>query len=175
MMNRITEIEFMKNLPALGVVGVKMDQVCSIVLHDIMLSEFVALSQSLPALEKPAGNGPYEVREAIVRVMDRLSSRPNQRSAKSSMKIDGKKLSVAEVDAIRCALRKLANKNDKELLKYMRVSGSNLSVQVRRDAINKMLKHAETASSTKIPGINPEDFKGEKGPAPCCPPAAPSA
>lgn len=162
-MSRITEIEFLKDVPVLGVVAVKLDQVCSLVLHDVMLAEFVHLSQSLPTLDKPAGTGPYELRDAIVRVLDRLSNRPNQRSAKSSMKIDGKKLSVAEVDAIRCALRKLANSTDKEMLKRLRVAGSNFSVQVRRDAINKILKHAETASSMKIPGIDMKDLQGEKG------------
>lgn len=162
-MPRIAEINFLKNVPPLGEVSVRMDPVVTTVLHDIMLAEFFHLSQGIVNLPGPATNhGIYEQREAIVRVLDRLTTRPSRRGL-SPMRIHNKRISVAEAEAIQCALKKLANSTDKELLKRLRITGSKLNVQVRRDAINALLKHVEVSCSNKIPTVSPEMFKGEDG------------
>lgn len=166
---RITEVGFLKDVVGLGQITVAMHQVDSIVLHDVMLAELFHLSDSIPDLSLPVGTGIYETRDAILRVLDRLTSRPKQTAGRSSMCINKQRITVAETEAIRCALKKLVNCDDKEMLKRLRVTGSNLNANVRRERLVKILKYVEEAKGLKIPVISPDDMKGEKGPAPCTP------
>jgi hypothetical protein len=161
----MTTIDFLKDVPGFGVTNVVMTPLDSIVLHDVMLAEFFHLSDSLPEMGLPVSTGIYEHRDAILRVMDRLTSRPNQKPGRTTMRIGEQRITAAEVEMIRCTLKKLLNCSEKEMLQRLRVNGSTLNVNVRRERIAKILKHVDGVHGNKIPLINPEDLKGEKGPA----------
>lgn len=165
---RMTEVDFLKHVPALGDVTVAMQALDTIVLHDSLLAELFHISAALPEMEATGANGIYEHRETILRILDRLTGRPNQTAGRSSMRINKQRITAGEREVIRCTLKKLLNYDNKDLGKRLRVVGSKLSIQVRRDKLSAMLKHVEEASSIKIPVVSPEIFKGEKGLATNC-------
>lgn len=158
-MSRNAQIAFHKKLTTGEPCIVLMEEVHTLVLRDVMLSGFFRLSLGIPELGNPIGTGIYEERHLFVRVLDRLDCRPMTSRGKSSMTIDGVKLTVSEVELIECEIKKLLSYGDRQLLKSLRQTGSKFNAQVRRDALQALLKHVPDARGLKKPVV--EVARGE--------------
>lgn len=140
-MPRNALISFPKALTDGTAVTVQLENVDTIVLREVILSEFIRHSRFISHISTAPGTGIYQNRDSLVRILDRLDCRPGQTAGRGRMMIGDMKLSTVEVEAIEHALSSIMDTIDKELIKRMKPSGATLHVSIRREAMGRIMKN----------------------------------
>jgi hypothetical protein len=142
-MSRNALISFQKSLTDNTPATVELEQINTLVLRDVMLSEFMRLSRSIPKMSgNTIGTGIYEHRQTLLRIVERLDCRPHPGTGRSTMLIGTERLTVGEVETIQQVLSQYLGYDNKELLKQMKPSGAALHVSIRRECMERILKYA---------------------------------
>jgi hypothetical protein len=129
-----------------------MESVDTLVLRDAILSEFIELCRSIPKMSgNVIGNGIYEQRQTLLRILERLDKRPHQSSGRSTMVIDDERLTVGEVEVIEYVITKLMACDNKELLRRMKPSGATMHVSLRRESMERLIKYVVDAKGMHKP------------------------
>lgn len=137
-MNRLAQVHFNRKLISGEAAIIVADPTSVMVFRDLMLFEFMDISNSIPFMTAGTSEAVYKKRDMYATLLNRLDSRPGMIVGRSQMCINNVRITMGEVDFIKETLEKVQGFNDKDFRTMMKYSMFNMPVKVRAHFLSNM-------------------------------------